>query len=103
MTRTIRNDKIKLKKTIIERMLILWQDQAEAVAHAEAEASVEDPLVVHTVAASEAHIMVAHSEVTTVVILADITTIITVRSFGDQDAVYMLAEDSVAVALPLLL
>lgn len=115
MTWTIRNDKIKLKKTIIERMLILWQDRAEAEAHAvavasaadhsvedqeEAEASVEDPLVVHTAAASEAHIMVAALEALTVVISEDTITIITTtaHSSGDPDAVqYFMAVAVVSV------
>ena len=101
MTRTIRNDKIKLKKTIIERMLILWQDRAEAEAHAvavasaadhsvedqeEAEASVEDPLAVLTVAASVAHIMVAALEALTVVISEDTIITTTAHSSGGPDA-----------------
>lgn len=106
-----------MKKTIIERMLILWQDQVAAEAHAEAVALAvvhsvaalaaadleEDLLAVLTAAASEAHITVAHLAAHTVVILAVIIMLphpliitITARFSGAQeDALYFTA---VAVA-----
>jgi hypothetical protein len=95
-------------------MLILWQDRAEAEAHAVAAASaadhsavaqeeavalVEDPLEVPTVAASVAPITVEASVGHTVVISEDTITIITtVHSSGDPDAVqYFMAVVVVSV------
>ena len=92
-----------MKKTIIERMLILWQDQVAAEAHAEAVAlavvhsvaalavavaSAVDPLAVLTVAASVAHITEAALEALTADISEDTITI-TAHSSGVPDAVYM--------------
>jgi hypothetical protein len=114
LTQNIRSDRINKKKTIIERMLILWQDQvaaeaaASAVVHsvvalAVAEDSAADPLAVHTVAASEGHTTVAHLVALTEVILAVITMLphpriitITARFSGVQEDV--LSFTAVAVA-----
>ena len=99
-------------------MLILWQDRAEAEAHAVAavsaavvleealvavEDSAADLLAVLTVAASAAHIMVAHLEVTMADISEDTIITITAHSFGDPDDVYMSAAVSAVVVLLLLL
>ena len=85
-------------------MLILWQDQVAAEAHAEAvasavvhsvadhmveAASVADPLVVHTAAVSVVHIMAVLLADITVDISEDIITIITDRTSVDPDAALM--------------
>ena len=70
-------------------MLILWQDRVAAEAHAEAVASAVVLLAVHTAAASEAHITVAHSVVITqdisqvsITIITDLISI----THSDRDA-----------------
>ena len=89
---------MKRKKTITERMLILWQDPVAAEVHAEAAASVAEVsadheaaealevalLAVLTVAVLEVHTMAVHLADRTVVILAVIITI-TVHSSGVPD------------------
>jgi hypothetical protein len=105
LTQNIRSDRINKKKTMIERMLILLQDQvaaeaaASAVVHsvavlAVAVDSAADPMAVLTVAASEGHTTVVHLVGRTEVILAVIIMLphpriitITARFSGVQEDV----------------
>ena len=104
MTQNTIDAKIKAKKALTERMLILWQDQVAAEAHAveaaseeaasaadqeEEAASVAALSVVHTAAASEAHITEVHSAD----IMADISVDITITGRTITDRIFTARSD----------